>query len=201
MTKYILPTIPEEFHWKNQPLDWKIGSDNCLTIIAGEKTDWFCDPVKKYPLDNAPTALFVPPDANFLLSAKVMVNFVSDFDAGLILIHVRDDLWAKLCFEYSPQQQPMIVSVVTRGISDDCSSVIIDEREIYLRIAMTPETIAFHYSFDGSYWRFVRYFSLGIPKNLQVGFSAQSPTGEQCTAIFSDIRYRAGVLLDKRNGE
>lgn len=201
MTKYTLPTVPGEFQWKNQPLDWKIGSDNSLTIISGEKTDWFCDPAIKHPLDNAPAALFIPPDANFLLSAKVMVNFVSDFDAGIILIHEKDDLWAKLCFEYSPQKQPMVVSVVTRGMSDDCSSVIIDGREIYLRIALTLETIAFHYSLDGSYWHFVRYFSLGILKNMKVGFSTQSPTGKQCTAVFSEIRYQVGILKNRRSGE
>lgn len=201
MTGFILPTVPGEFHWKNHPVDWKIGVDNSLSITAGEKTDWFCDPGKKIPLDNAPTALFVPPDANFIFGAKVMVNFVSDFDAGGIQIRERGDLWAKICFEYSPQQQPMIISVVTRGTSDDSSSVIIDGQEVYLRVALTPETVAFHYSLDGSYWNFVRYFSLGILKNLRVGLSTQSPMGEQCTAVFSEIRYRAGVLKDKRSGE
>ena len=44
MTRFNLPTIPGELFWINQPLDWKIGTDNSLTITAGEKTDWFCDP-------------------------------------------------------------------------------------------------------------------------------------------------------------
>jgi uncharacterized protein len=200
MTGFILPTIPGEFRWKNQPLDWNIGENNSLTIITGEKTDWFCDPIKKHPLENAPAALFVPPDTNFLLSTKVLVNFVSDFDAGLILIYERKNLWAKLCFEYSPQQQPMIVSVVTQKTSDDCSSTVIDGQEVYLRIALTNEAIAFHYSLDGSYWHFVRFFSIGLMKSLKVGFSTQSPTGKQCAAVFSEIRYKAGMLNDKRSG-
>src|SRR5207342_974724 len=109
------------------------------------------------------------------------------------------DLWAKLCFEYSPQHQPMIVSVVTRGVSDDCNSVVIGGREVYLRIAHTPRTTAFHYSLDGRYWQLVRYFTLGELHNLQVGFSSQSPTGQKCTAVFSKIHYRAGALKDNRN--
>jgi regulation of enolase protein 1 (concanavalin A-like superfamily) len=201
MTTFILPSIPGEFQWKNQPVDWKVGPDNSLTIVAGERTDWFIDPAGNYAQDSAPSALFVPPDANFIVSAKIVVNFVSAFDAGVLQLRESDERWAKLCFEYSPQQQPMIVSVVTRGTSDDCNSVSIDGREVYLRVAVTPETIAFHYSRDGAYWHLVRYFTLGKMGQVRVGFSAQSPTGQQCTAVFSDIRHRAGVLKDNRNGE
>jgi uncharacterized protein len=201
MTAVLLPTIPREIQWKNQPLDRKVGPDNSLTILAGEGTDWFIDPTGNYARDNAPSALFTPPDANFILSARVTVNFVSAFDAGAIQIRASEDLWAKLCFEYSPQQQPMIVSVVTRGTSDDSNSVIIEGREVYLRMAFTPETITFHYSRDGSYWHLVRYFSLGKLDQVEVGFSSQSPTGQKCAAVFSEISYRAGVLKDNRNGE
>jgi regulation of enolase protein 1 (concanavalin A-like superfamily) len=201
MTRFNLPTIPGELLWMNQPLDWKIGTDNSLTITAGEKTDWFYDPAKKVLLNNAPSSLFVPPDNKFFLRAMVSVDFLSDYDAGAIQIFESDKLWAKLCFEYSPQKQPMIVSVVTRVTSDDCSSVFIDGNEVYLRIAQTPEATAFHYSLDGTYWQFVRYFSLGELKNLRVGFSTQSPTGTQCTAVFSKICYQAGKLKDKRSGE
>ena len=47
----------------------------------------------------------------------------------------------------------------------------------------------------------VRYFTLGTMDRLRVGFSAQSPTGKKCTAVFSEICYREGVLADNRNGE
>lgn len=201
MDTFILPTLPGELHWEKPPLDWKIRSDNGLTIVAGENTDIFRDPSGKIPRDDAPAALFTPSDTSFILSARIMVNFNSDFDAGGILLYERDDLWAKLCFEYSPQKQPMVISVVTRGTSDDCSSVIIDGREVYLRVALTSHTIAFHYSLDGSYWHFVRFFSLGILKNLQVGFCAQAPAGKQCTAVFSEIRYQAKLLKERRSGE
>jgi uncharacterized protein len=201
MNTFKLATIPGEFQWKNQPLDWKIGPDQSLTILAGASTDWFIDPAGTYTRDNSPGALFTPPDASFILSARVNVDFASDFDAGVIQIREREDLWAKLCFEYSPQKQPMIVSVVTRGTSDDCNSVTIDGREVYLRVALTPQAIAFHYSRDGAYWHLVRYFTLGKLDNLRVGFSSQSPTGQKCTAVFSELSYRPGTLKDNRSGE
>jgi len=201
MTTFVVPAIPGEFQWTHQPLDWKVGPGNRLTITAGENTDWFIDPAGNTIKDNAPSALFAPPDASFVLSAQVTVEFASAFDAGVIQLRERQDLWAKLCFEYSPQRQPMVVSVVTRGVSDDCNSAVIEDSSVYLRVARTPQTLAFHYSRDGRYWRLVRYFSLGKLDALRVGFSAQAPTGQKCTAVFSEIHYRVGALKDIRSGE
>ena len=201
METFRLTALPSELEWRNRPLDWRVEDSHRLMIAAGKETDLFVDPAKPNPQDNAPCALFSPPDACFLLSAKVQVAFASRFDAGVLQLRQRDDLWAKLCFEFSPERQPMIVSVVTRGVSDDCNSAVIDKAEIYLRIAQTPTTTAFHYSHDGQYWHFVRYFSLGAAERIQVGFSAQSPTGAKCAAVFSEIRYQPGLLKNNRSGE
>lgn len=201
MTPFILSPIPVPLEWKIQPLDWKAGPGSHLSILAGKETDWFIDPNGNFSRDNAPCALFVPPDENFILSAHVAVDFASTYDAGVIQIRESETLWAKLCFEYSPQGKPMVVSVVTRGFSDDCNSSIIDGRQVYLRASVTLKTIAFHYSLDGDYWNLVRYFTLGKVENLTVGFSSQSPTGQQCSVDFSEIRYLPGVLKDLRSGE
>jgi regulation of enolase protein 1 (concanavalin A-like superfamily) len=129
------------------------------------------------------------------------VEFASDYDAGVLFLYVRDDVWAKLCFEYSPQHRPMVVSVVTRGTSDDCNSVIIDKNEVYLRIFRSGPTFAYHYSTDGKVWHMVRYFTLGELGGLRAGFEAQSPTGKGCAVVFSEVSYRQGALKDIRSGE
>lgn len=197
-----LASIPGEIHWKNDPVTWQVTSANSLSITAGAKTDWFIDPAaNNAPSTNAPVALFTPDSENFLLSAKVTVNFGAMFDAGVLFLYERDDLWAKLCFEYSPQNQPMVVSVVTRGFSDDCNSTIIDGNTVYLRVARIANAFALHYSLDGAYWNLVRYFTLGSVDNLRVGLLAQSPTGESCTVTFADINYQAATLKDLRGGE
>lgn len=197
---FTLPAIPGSLHWRHDPVAWQV-NDQQLTITAGASTDWFIDPAGGYSKDNAPVALFTPPDATFLLSAQVMVPFASAFDAGVLQVRVNDALWGKLCFEYSPQRQPMIVSVVTRALSDDSNAALIQGDTVYLRIAQQAQTTAFHYSQDGQVWQLVRYFTLGQYANLQVGFSAQSPTGQSCTATFAKIHYRPGTLADIRNGE
>ena len=201
MTPFTLPGIRADLHWQNPPADWSVEREGCLTILAGADTNWFIDPGGARIEDSAPCALFVPPDANFLLHAKVAVGFASTFDAGVLQVRERDDWWAKLCFEFSPQHQPMIVSVVTRGVSDDCNSEPIAGNEVYLRVAKTPRVLAFHFSRDGRRWNLVRYFTLGALENLRVGFSSQSPRGLGCKTVFSGVTYRPGSLRDFRSGE
>ena len=199
--QFILSAIPAPLTWRNRPEEWSSDGNAQLLIRAGKLTDLFIDPAGAVNIDNVPVALFSPPDASFLLSAKVKVGFAATFDAGVLQLRVDSQRWAKLCFEFSPQGQPTIVSVVNRSVSDDCNSVAIAGNEVYLRIAHTPKATAFHYSLDHQFWNLVRYFSLGELDTVQAGFSSQSPTGEGCLATLSEIRYQAGMLKDLRRGE
>ncbi len=188
------------FEWKNQPIASVIEGER-LSISAGAQTDWFVDPASGMSKVNAPAALFTPADPHYLLSARVTVDFASTYDAGVLAIYERDDCWAKVCFEYSPQRQPMVVSVVTRGTSDDCNSVIVDGRSVYLRLYYHGPALAFHYSLDGSYWHLVRHFTLGALVQPRIGFLAQSPTGAGCAVTFEQVVYRAATLSDLRSGD
>jgi len=187
--------------WKNIPQKWHENDDKSIEITAGKSTDWFIDPMSDYSKDSAPVLLFEPRNTNFILQSKVKVEFLSMYDAGVLQIRVGKKLWGKLCFEYSPQKHPMIVSVVTRGVSDDCNSVEIDGNEVYLRIYYSQQAIAFHYSVDGKYWNLVRNFSLKSKNKPMVGFSAQSPTGKYCKVKFSNIIYKARKIDNLRNGK
>jgi regulation of enolase protein 1 (concanavalin A-like superfamily) len=200
VTTFQLAHVPGAFAWRNQPLAWQVSPDQGLTITAGPHTDWFIDPAGQDATDSAPSALFRPPDRHFLWSARVQVAFASVFDAGVLVVYVHDALWAKLCFELSPQRHPMIVSVVTRGTSDDCNAAPLAGPAVYLRIARQAHAFAFHYSPDGAWWHLVRYFSFGPVETVRLGLAAQSPTGQHCTVSFSEIRYRQGTVQDIRSG-
>ena len=196
----IQPGLPAPLTWQNEPVACTSDAQQ-LTLTVDALTDWFIDPAGGMAKVNAPAALFAPPDEAFLFSARVTVAFASTYDAGMLTLYERDDCWAKVCFEYSPQRQPMVVSVVTRGASDDCNSTIIDGQTIWLRIYRNGPALAFHYSHDGAHWHFVRHFTLGPLAQPRIGFLAQSPTGSSCTATFDNIAYRSAALTDLRNGE
>jgi regulation of enolase protein 1 (concanavalin A-like superfamily) len=173
--------------------------DDPLTIEAGPQTDLFRDPQGADPQLGAPHRLIDAPDGDWQLSARVRADLRSDFDAGALILWADEHTWAKLAFERSPQGEGMIVSVVTRGLSDDCNSTVVDGDHVWLRISRVGAAFAFHASADGERWDFVRHFALdGDPKP---GFEAQSPTGDGCAATFSEIRLRAARLRDLRSGE
>jgi regulation of enolase protein 1 (concanavalin A-like superfamily) len=201
MEDITIQAVPYKIHWINEPHFWKLDQEGGLTIRSGELNDWFVDPAGNPAKDDTPCAAFAPREINFLLSAKLHVGFASAYDAGGLLLLERNDLWGKVCFECTQQLTPTVVSVVTRGLSDDCVSTEIDSSEIYLRIAHTLKITAFHYSRDGQYWHLVRYFTLGELKDIKVGFLSQSPTGHGCEVRFSEISYSPRALTDYRSGE
>ena len=56
----------------------------------------------------------------FQFSALVAPAFGAAFDAGALIVREGPDRWLKLAFE-APEGVPMVVSVVTRGSSDDAN--------------------------------------------------------------------------------
>jgi uncharacterized protein len=197
-----LPGLPFPLRWRLAPERWNAGDGGSLSITAGRRTDLFVDPQGGPPSLDAPSLLGTPPAGDFLLSARATVDFGATYDAGALLLHAGERAWAKLCFERSPQGEPMVVSVVTRGVSDDANAFTVDRHEVWLRIARLGPAFAFHASIDGASWRLIRHFALDVADGAAtaVGFEAQSPTGAGCTAAFDGIAYRAERLADLRDG-
>lgn len=201
MEPLALNALDATLTWLNDPTSVESDGTDNLGFAAGPKSDWFFDPASSTKMKNAPIALFSPPDAQCTLSAKVTVSFGATFDAGVLFVYADEMHWAKLCFEYAPTNDPMIVSVVTRERSDDCNSVIVEGNTVYLRLYRRDDVLAFHYSLDGQYWHMVRHFTIGSLQDIKLGFCAQSPTGEGCRVLFEEIDYRKVSLKDIRSGE
>jgi hypothetical protein len=180
------------------PLAFPLAEDS-LRLAAGPRTDWFVDPGSGAATLNAPS-LLGPVRGDFMLGARVEVPFAATFDAGVLVLRHEDRTWAKLCFEYSPDGEPMVVSVVTHDVSDDCNSVVVDGNVVFLRVARIGPACAFHWSDDGRRWRLVRHFRLVEDDVLEAGFLAQSPIGDGCSVTFSEVRFSATTLPALRTG-
>jgi len=191
--------LPFELRWLNSPEAWST-ADCSLELSAGPATDLFVDPAGGAPALNAP-ALVGEVEGDFLFSASVRPDLASTFDAGVLFVYRSDTSWAKLCLERSPQGEPTVVSVVTKGVSDDCNSFPVAGGEIALRIARLGDCFAFHAAGGDGFWSLVRYFALDGKGPVEIGFLAQSPTGEGCRARFDQIVYEARRLGELRNGE
>jgi hypothetical protein len=194
-----IDAMPMPMRWLVEPARWRTEAST-LELAAGARTDWFVDPSgEREPTLNG-AALVGDVVGDYSFSARVRVGFGATFDAGALMLYVSESIWAKLCFEFSPDAEPMIVSVVTRGGSDDANGFVVDGDAVWLRIARLGPAFAFHASTDGRTWRLVRHFTLADDVEPAVGFEAQSPTGEGCEVTFDDIRFAAGRLRELRDG-
>jgi hypothetical protein len=177
-----------------------------VTGKAAAHSDIFIDPRAGTQLNaqsilNAATLLGVPPDGDFQFSARVTVEFASTYDAGVLLLWIDDDHWGKLCFEYSPAGAPMIVSVVTRGVSDDADAFVVESRTVWLRVSRIGHAFAYHASLDGKTWRMIRLFAIDDTSTpASMGFEVQSPTGDGCVASFEEINFSRERLRELRDG-
>jgi hypothetical protein len=138
----------------------------------------------------------------FQLAARVRVDFHDRFDAGVLVVWADPTTWLKLCFEYSPAGRGSVVSVVTRGVSDDANAWDVPGDTVYLRISRLRHAFALHSSAEGRTWQLVRVCSIGVPieRPVEVGFLAQSPNGAGCRVLFDDITFTTDELVDLRDG-
>jgi regulation of enolase protein 1 (concanavalin A-like superfamily) len=186
---------------------WRVDGDTgALTATALPHSDIFIDPGSEATLNaesmlNAATLLGAAPAGDFQLSARVSVDFAATYDAGVLLLWSDERHWGKLCFEFSPDGEPMVVSVVTRGVSDDANAFVVPDRTVWLRVSRIGRVYAYHASTDGQRWRMIRVFALDDDLGRhRIGFEAQSPTGEGCAVAFDRIRFAAERLGDLRDG-
>jgi len=201
MTAMVVSGVPFPLEASGNPPCRAEAGDSSLILTSGPASDLFIDPGgEEGGRPDAGRWTGLPGDQDFTLSARVSVQFRNVSDAGVLLLYLSERRWAKLCYELSPQRRPTAVAVVTHPISDDSRSFEIAGGPLWLRITRSGRSWAFHASEDGNGWRRVRYFSLGEASGARVGFMAQSPEGEGCTAVFDEIVYKPGVPADFRDG-
>ena len=192
-----VPPLPAPLTWDVAPASWSLDEGPVLTIAAPARTDLFNDPAGSDPAAGAPR-LLGPVAGDFQLSARVGCTFADAFDAGALLVWAGERCWVKLAHEVSPDREPMVVSVVTDGLSDDANAFAVEGGAVWLRVSRMGSACALHARLDGEPWRFVRHFPLR--GELRAGFLAQSPTGEGATARFEQIGYTPERLADLRSG-
>ncbi|WP_433127743.1 DUF1349 domain-containing protein [Micromonospora sp. CA-240977] len=186
---------------------WRVDeTTGAVTVAAQPRTDIFIDPsgggVDAAPVLNAATLLGdLPPEGDFQFSARVSVAFAATFDAGVLLLWRDERCWGKLCFEFSPEGEPMIVSVICRGVADDANAFVVADRSVWLRVSRAGRVYAYHASVDGRTWQLIRVFSFdGETSGDRIGFAGQSPTGDGCGVTFDEVSFRPERLADLRDG-
>lgn len=187
----------KNFKWLQQSRYEQI--QNGIAIYAPENSDYFVNPMNKEITTTAPF-FYKEVSGDFVFRAKVKHEFLSTYDACVLLALDTDQLWAKACFEYSDLGTHSIVTVMTNQVSDDANGVQIENDEVWLQLARKGNMFAIHYSIDGCLFKMARLTYLPMRKTIKVGFEAQSPTGKGGMRYFTDIWFKQISLDDIRNG-
>ncbi len=192
--------LPRRGAWMNTPLGFTRLSDDSFSITASKQTDLYNPVDDGADVATAPMLLF-PADETFVLTTAVKVDFKQEFDGGFLVVYADPNHWVKLLFEKSHYGPFSVCSNVTKGDTDDTVNGDVAKNEVFLRITRAKELFGLYYSLDGASWTYIRYFRFAATGPIKVGFASQSPTGEQCTTVFSKIRYSAKPVRDFWSGE
>lgn len=188
------------------------GADSSATVDPGdvlrlsstERSDIFCDPNGKLTSSTLPILLTAVDNTKpFTLTAKVTPGFTDEglYNAADLFVYANDTLWQKLCYEQDERGNHRIVTVRTRGTSDDNNHQQLDVPAVYLRLSSDAKTLASYYSFDKKEWHMVRLYENYYPAQIWVGLASQCPTAGVCTSLFEEISLEQTSVGDFRTGD
>lgn len=187
----------DDFRWTIET-EYRVDEDG-IQIYAPAKTDYFVNPIDDSVRADAPF-FYKEVEGDFILKAKVSHDFVSIYDACVLLALDNDKLWAKACFEYTDLETHAVVTVMTNEKSDDANGIDVEGNEIWLQLSRKDNVFAIHYSFDGKKFMMARLAYLPMQKKIKVGLEAQSPTGDGGIRNFSNVSLELRSPEDIRQG-
>lgn len=123
------------------------------------------------------------------------------YNAGVLYIYVNDSLYHKFCFEQDERGRHRVVTVRTRGTSDDNNHDIVAQPFVYMKISSDTKTVASYYSLDNKNWQMVRLYQNDYPKQIGVGISAQCPVDKGTVSYFEEFKLESSSVKDFRLGE
>lgn len=195
-----------EFQWINESTVTE--RDGMISILAPEHTDFFCNSgAEAEEGDAVPDSLCNAPfyyaevEGDFVLRVKVSHDFKQTYDSCSIMVFKDMTHWAKACFELTDFGARAMVSVVTKGVSDDANGPNVDADAVWLQMCRKGDAFAFHYALDGEHFYMMRFFTLDAGKVAKVGLLAQAPTGEGGERRYEHLSIEHRTVANIRMGE
>lgn len=194
-----------EFKWINESSILKTGDK--WEIQAPKETDFFNNSgtvgeegVTPESLNNAPF-YYTEVTGDFVMQVKVSLDFKDIYDSSSIMVMQDGDNWAKACFELTDFNTHAVVSVVTKGDSDDANGCNIDVPSVWLQVCRVGNSFAFHYSLDGKQYYMMRFFSLPAAQTIKAGLLAQAPTGNGGIRVYEKLSIEQKTVKNIRMGK
>ncbi|MBT8321593.1 MAG: DUF1349 domain-containing protein [Eudoraea sp.] len=189
-----------DFTWMNVP-DMYLFSPEGLSIETSQGTDFFNNPENGEKVATAPY-LYQELAGDFVAIAKVKPNFQATWNACSLLAYIDENNWIKFAFENSDATGPSIVSVVTRGVSDDANGVVLASySQVWLKFIRKGNLYAMHWSTDGINYKMSRLSAMPDHKKVRIGMEAQCPSEGPAIHSFLSFSLERNSIEDLRKGE
>ena len=180
ITKNISEELVSNSEWLNNPDSYVI-SDSSLSVIVSEGTDFFNNPEDGSAVGTAPL-LYRELGEDFVAYALVEPDFTSQWNAVSMMVYLDSLNWIKFAFESSDATGPSIVSVVTKGTSDDANGVVLNEIDrVWLAIIRKDNIYSMHWAINGEEYNLARLTKMPDYGPVKIGIEFQSPVGEKAT--------------------
>lgn len=193
------------FKWLNESA--VIETDGRFEMMATEKSDFFChhgavgvEGITPESLCNAPF-YYTEVAGDFVMRVQVSHAFKDIYDSASIMVMKDMTHWAKACFELTDFHTHAVVSVVTRGESDDANGCNIEGNTVWLQMCRSGNSFAFHYSTDGDNYDMMRFFYLPVDEVVKVGLLAQAPLGQGGKRIYEHLSIDSVTVNNIRMGK
>ena len=189
-----------ELQWLNEPESYRIERGS-LKVMTGRETDFFNNPEDGNKTANAPV-LYQEISGDFVAKALVRPDFSSQWNAIALMVYIDEDQWIKFAFENSDATGKSIVTVVTKGLSDDANGVVLkDEEAIWLKLIRKENNYSMLWSLDDTEYKMARLTSLKEAEKVKIGVEFQSPVGDSATHQLDFFKVTAKTVSDMRKGE
>ena len=189
-----------ELNWINQPSAFNI-TDGQIEIIAEKETDFFNNPEDGSISATAPL-LFIEQNGDFVAKALVKPDFSSLWNAACLMVHIDSLNWIKFAFENSDATGKSIVTVVTKGVSDDANGVILEtEDQVWLKMIRKGNIYSMLWSLDDENYKMARLTSLPEAENVKIGVEVQCPVGESAKHKVLYFGVEEKTVEDLRKGK
>lgn len=165
------------YKWMNRPSDYSLDT-GVLKLVVNKGTDFFNNPEDSSVVGTAPF-LYETVRGDFLVKTLVQPDMSSQWNAIALMMQIDSLNWIKFAFENSDATGPSIVSVVTKGKSDDANGAVLNnEGRIWLAMARKNNLYSMHWSSDGRNYHMARLTEMPLADTVKIGIEAQSPVGE-----------------------
>lgn len=166
------------FEWMNDPRGSMI-QESGLRVDAFEGSDFFNNPEDLSVTATAPF-LYQTQSGDFIAKALVKPDFNAQWNAISLMAYIDEYNWIKFAFESSDATGPSVVTVVTKGVSDDANGVVIDDSDsLWLALVKKDSIYAMHWSKDGKEYKMARLTTLPNAAEVKIGVEFQSPVGDR----------------------